>query len=162
MRPSCPKIVAVLCSAFVLLGAGPASAASSPQVKAILTQCANGPLTTHYPLTTLQQALRAMGPSQQQYTDCYTVIQQAITQARGHKGGAGGGSGGSFLPTWVIVIIVILILAAITVGAVAVRRRRGGQDGEDDGFQDGAGDSQHDDSSEGDGGGGGPPGPGAS
>ncbi len=147
------KLPAVVAAVMALAGFAPAgivpagfapavaiassgSGALAAQAGAILKDCqANGQLTHTYTKAALDEALRVMSPTVRQYSNCYDVIQGALSGAAGHIGGGGGGSGGSFLPTPVIVILVLLVLGGVTFGALAVRRRQGerGTDGDQDG-----------------------------
>jgi hypothetical protein len=120
-----PVFIALLVAGGLALAAGTA-VAESP----VVTNCSqNGgtTLTHSYTPQQLQQALRTMPPTIQEYTACYQTIQNALNKALGKTSGnsGGGGSGGSFLPVWLIVLIVLIVLGG---GYMAWRSREGGQD----------------------------------
>ncbi|MGO9960608.1 MAG: hypothetical protein ACLP50_32305 [Solirubrobacteraceae bacterium] len=114
-------VTCVVLSACALT-AGAALAAGG---NAVINDCeANGRLTNTYTPQELSHALAVMPSSVRTYTNCYDVIEQALTSRTPGSGGAGSGGGGSFLPTPVIVILVVLVLGGVTFGALAIRRRR--------------------------------------
>jgi len=107
-----------------LAGASPAAASGS----AATADCAaHGHLTRSYSSAQLSSALAAMPADLQEYTNCYSVIRQAllaqVPAARHHQAASDSGSGGSFLSTPVIVAIVVLGVGGAGAGAVALRRR---------------------------------------
>ncbi len=123
MRPW-SRSLAVACVALSACGFA-AGAALGAGGNAIISDCeANGRLTHAYTRQELSHALAVMPSSVRTYTNCYDVIEQALTSKTPGSGGAGSGGGGSFLPTPVIVILVVLVLGGVTFGALAIRRRR--------------------------------------
>lgn len=101
---------------------------STAAANAILKDCqAHGALTKQYPKADLRRALAIMSPSIKQYSNCQTVIQQALLHGINVNGGSGSGGGGTSATTIIIiVVVVILVLAAVIFGGLAIRRRRGG------------------------------------
>jgi hypothetical protein len=117
-------LVAITCAlAAVVPGVGAAATPAADR------DCnAHGGLTQHYSAAQLRTALSEMPADEQEYTNCYDVIQrQLLAQISGsHTSGTGAPqpqSDSSFLPTPVIVAIVVLALGGATLGAVAIRRR---------------------------------------
>jgi hypothetical protein len=103
----------------------PAFAAPSP---AIADCNSHGTLTKHYTATQLHTALSTMPPDVQEYTDCYTVIQNQLeAQVAGHNGdpnsSSGSGSGG--LSTPLLIVIIVLVVGGGALAGVALQRRGG-------------------------------------
>src|SRR5450755_4339513 len=91
------RLVAAALAAVLICGSGTASAAYPNTPQAALQDCgaAHDPLVGHYSLKVLQQALHDLKTYAQQYTNCETVLTQAIQaleltahKTSGHPGGA--------------------------------------------------------------------------
>jgi hypothetical protein len=93
----------------------------------VLNDCqSHGQLTKSYPVAWLRKGLAMMSSDTAQYSNCSTVLHQAIL-ASIHPGSGGGGSG-SGAPIVIIVVIVLVLLAGL-LAVLAMRRRRGGGGG---------------------------------
>ncbi|HUE25603.1 MAG TPA: hypothetical protein VMP89_02430 [Solirubrobacteraceae bacterium] len=128
--PKRSTIIALLCAGAVLVAgtylAAPAGAAG---ISAPVADCIhNGQLTHHYTPAQLQNALNTMQSDITEYSNCKTVIQNALQSQIGTlKNGLGGG-GGSFLPTWLLILLIILVLGGVAFVTAAIRRRGGGDE----------------------------------
>jgi hypothetical protein len=90
----------------------------------VLNDCqSHGQLTSSYPVSWLHKALSMLSADTAQYSNCSTVIHQAILHSI--KPGSGGSSS-SGTTTIVIIIVVVLVILAALLGVLALRRRRGG------------------------------------
>lgn len=102
----------------------------------VLNDCqAHGQLTHSYTKAELRQALSQMSATTKQYSNCYTVIQQALLHTV--KGDSDSGGSSSSTTTIVIIIVVVLVVLAAIFGGLAVRRRRTGGPGGPSGPGDG-------------------------
>jgi MYXO-CTERM domain-containing protein len=90
----------------------------------VLNDCqSHGQLTKSYPVSWLRKGLAMMSSDTAQYSNCSTVLHQAIL-ASIHPGSGSGGSGsGSII---VIIVVIVLVLLAGLLALLALRRRRGG------------------------------------
>lgn len=116
-------VSALSAAAFGMLAHRAVAAGPSPPV----ANCDHyGRLTKSYPIPELRSALASIPPDVQEYTPCYSIIQQALDSAISkqtlHADSTGGG-GGSFLPSWLIVILALLVLSGGAFSAYAWRRR---------------------------------------
>ncbi len=121
----------VLCLGLLVAGglavaAGGAYAESSP-----LADCThNERLTGHYSVTQLRNALATMPETDQEYSNCYTVIQDQLNrQLAGLKTGttaADTSSGGSFLSSPLLIVLIVIVLAG---GGFALSARKRGDGG---------------------------------
>ena len=60
-----------------------------------------------------------------QYSDCQSVVQNALANGGGVKPtGSGNGGGGSSISTAVIIVIVVVVLAILAFAGLLIRRRR--------------------------------------
>jgi cobalamin biosynthesis Mg chelatase CobN len=101
--------------------AGPATTKDGLKV---LNDCqTHGQLTKAYPVSWLRKALSMMSSDTAQYSNCSTVLHQAILHSV-HDGGSGGSSS-SGTTTIVIIVVVVLVILAALLGVLALRRRRG-------------------------------------
>jgi MYXO-CTERM domain-containing protein len=92
----------------------------------VLNDCQNhGQLTRVYPTAWLKKALSMMSSGTSQYSNCSTVLHQAVLHSIHRSSGGGGGSSSSTTIIVVIVVIVLVLLAAL-LAVLAMRRRRGG------------------------------------
>lgn len=121
--------LAALTALLAAVGAVPAAAkaaASDPSGDCY----AHNTLTRHYTPAQLQHGLATMPADVREYSNCYDVINRALTAelaaAHGGSGGGGGGGGGSILPAPVLGVLAALIVAAGGLGIVALRRRSAG------------------------------------
>jgi hypothetical protein len=119
--------ITVLCAAAALLvatmAAAPALAAGIPPADA---DCAQHLRLTHtYSPQELQAALNNMPVYLSEYSDCPTVIKNALDAELGKVHGNPGDGGGSFLPTWLLVILILLVLGGVAFTTAAIRRRGG-------------------------------------
>ncbi|MGA2010580.1 MAG: hypothetical protein ABSH51_08630 [Solirubrobacteraceae bacterium] len=126
----CSARIVLVAAVVAIACAGALTTVALASGNAVINDCQdNGRLTQTYSRAQLEHALSVMSASVKTYSDCQSLIQQALANLAGGHGGTGGsGGGGSFLPTPVIVILVLLILAAIAFGGLALRRRRDGAD----------------------------------
>lgn len=113
-----------LATVVLLSTTGQATASGSTPT----TDCAaHGRLTASYSVSQLQAALGSMPADVKEYTNCYSVIQQALyarlPASRHPSGKSDAGDSGSFVSTPVIIAIVVIALVAASAGGVALRRR---------------------------------------
>jgi cobalamin biosynthesis Mg chelatase CobN len=91
----------------------------------VLNDCQNhGQLTHNYPVSWLRKALSMMSSDTAQYSNCSTVLHQAILHSV-HPGS--GGSSSSSTTTIVIIVVIVLLILAALLGVLALRRRRSGE-----------------------------------
>ncbi|MDQ6744984.1 MAG: hypothetical protein M3Z27_03045, partial [Actinomycetota bacterium] len=126
--------LALLVSLGALTAAMVSPTAVPAAVDPAVADCnAHGRLSGHYTAAQLRSGLTTMPADVKEYTDCFDVIQRALTaQLSGaHIKGAGAdsGSGGSFLPVPVLIVLGVLLLTAASY-ALAAARRRGKRPGE--------------------------------
>ena len=99
----------------------PAVAAGNP----VVSDCfSHGKLTQTYTKAELRHALTGMSSYVKQYSNCQSVIQNALANGGGVKATGAGEGGGSSISTGVIVVIVIVVLAIAAFAALLIRRRR--------------------------------------
>src|SRR5947209_304142 len=115
----------LLLTAFALLGLAGAVTASA-DAPAVNDCTAHLRLTRHYTVSELQRALSTMSADIKEYTDCYDVLQQALSAELSGRnvGGGSGGPGGSFLPVPLLIALILVVLVGAGYGVAAVRRRR--------------------------------------
>jgi hypothetical protein len=130
------QLVCVLCLGAAMAMAAPATPALAKQPpsakqlgnEAVKDCYSHGRLTRHYTKAELRTALAVMPAYVQQYSDCQSVLESALTSGTVKPNGTGGG-GGSSISTPVIIVIVVVVLAIVTFGGILIRRRRGLADG---------------------------------
>lgn len=110
------------------MGAATAPSALAAPSQAIADCNSHGTLTKHYTVGQLHTALSTMPPDVQEYTDCYTVIQnQMEAQVAGHNvdpsSSSGSGSGG--LSTPLLIVIIVLVVGGGAFAGMALQRRGG-------------------------------------
>ena len=114
---------------LALLCVAPATAAA-PAANPVADCNAHTSLTRHYTAAQLQHGLATMPADVREYTNCYDVLNRALTAqlaaAHGGSGGGGGEGGGSILPAPVLAVLAALVVAAAGLGVVALRRRSAG------------------------------------
>lgn len=120
-RLAIPTALAVAVLLFTSAGA---TAGQSP---AVADCSAHGRLTRTYSVQQLREALATMPADLQEYTNCYTVIQDSLLAQVGgthHRATTSkDSSGGSFLSAPLIAAIVVLALGVGGATVVALRRR---------------------------------------
>jgi hypothetical protein len=90
----------------------------------VLNDCqAHGQLTRRYPTSWLRKGLSMISSDTAQYSNCPTVLRQALLGTIRPGSGGSGGSGS----TIVIIIVAVLIILAALLAGLALRRRRGGR-----------------------------------
>jgi hypothetical protein len=93
----------------------------------VLNDCSShGQLTRTYPVAWLRKALSMMSADASEYSNCSTVLHQAIVHDVRPTSGS---SGGSSATTIVIIVAIVLVLLAALLGGLALRRRGGGGGG---------------------------------
>lgn len=105
--------------------------AKAPAANPVADCNAHTSLSRHYTAAQLQHGLATMPADVREYTNCYDVLNRALTAELaaahgGSGGGGGGGGGGSILPAPVLAVLAVLVLAAGGLGVVALRRRSAG------------------------------------
>jgi len=118
-------LLATLLAGGVLAVSGsavtPAFAAGNP----VIQDCfSHGKLTKTYSKAELRHALATMSTYIKQYSDCQSVVENALATGSVKPTGTGKG-GGSSISTPVIIVIVVVLLAIVAFGGLLVRRRRG-------------------------------------
>lgn len=116
----------VLAAAVVVLALIPAAALGAPDP--VLADCnLHLHLTRSYSIAQLQHALQVMPADMAQYSDCPTVIRQALDSelaaVRPGLGAAGGADGGG-VPVWLITIGALVAAGGGTASLLAWRRQR--------------------------------------
>jgi hypothetical protein len=115
-------VVAALAAA---VAAQSAFAGQSP----VIADCnAHGSLTKHYSVSQLHTALSTMPADVQEYTNCYSVIQNQLeTQVAGHKvdPNSSSGTGGGGFSTPLLIVIIVLVVGGGALAGVALQRRGG-------------------------------------
>ncbi|MGH2908389.1 MAG: hypothetical protein ACRDK8_03725 [Solirubrobacteraceae bacterium] len=105
--------------------AAPGGKATTKNGLTVLNDCQNhGQLTRTYPVSWLRKALSMMSAGTSQYSNCSTVLHQALLHDLHGQGS--GGSSGSGATTIIIIVAVVLVILAALLGVLALRRRRGG------------------------------------
>jgi hypothetical protein len=130
------QLVCALCLGAAVAMAAPATPALAKQPpsakqlgnEAVKDCYSHGRLTKHYTKAELRTALAVMPAYVEQYSDCQSVLESALTNGTVKPNGTGGG-GGSSISTAVIIVIVVVVLAIVTFGGILIRRRRGLSDG---------------------------------
>lgn len=128
LRPVLRRLLtaALLAAALSAVAVPSASAASSSAV----ADCnAHGKLTQHYSVAQLRNALATMPADEQEYTNCYNVIQsQMLAEIPGHHGSGthdASSGGSSFISTPLLIVLIVLVLGGGALAGVALQRRGG-------------------------------------
>ena len=101
-------------------GVTPAFAAGNP----VVADCySHGKLTQTYTKAELRHALAVMSSYIKQYSNCQSVVENALANGTVSANGTGK-SGGSSISTPVIIVIVVAVLAIVAFAALLIRRRR--------------------------------------
>ena len=118
-------LLAALLTCAVLAVSGtaatPAFAAGNPVVQDCFS---HGKLTQTYTKAELRHALSVMSSYVKQYSDCQSVVQNALANGTVSANGTGKSSGGSSISTPVIIVIVVVVLAILAFAGLLIRRRR--------------------------------------
>jgi hypothetical protein len=121
-------VLASLLTGAVLAVSGPAVAPALAAGNPVVSDCfSHGKLTKTYTKAELSHALTVMSSYIKQYSDCQSVVQNALASGEVTANGGGGttGGGGSSISTPVIiVIVVVVVLAIVAFAGLLIRRRR--------------------------------------
>jgi len=117
-------LLAALLTGVVLAVCGPAVTPALAAGNPVVQDCyVHGKLTKPYTTAELRHALAAMSSYIKQYSNCQSVIQNALAQHSVKSTGTGKG-GGSSISTPVIIVIVVVVLAIASFAGLLIRRRR--------------------------------------
>jgi hypothetical protein len=119
-------LLAALLTGAVLAVSGPAATPAFAAGNPVVQDCfSHGKLTQTYTKAELRHALSVMSSYIKQYSDCQSVVQNALANGGGVKAtGSGKGGGGSSISTAVIIVIVVVVLAILAFAGLLIRRRR--------------------------------------
>jgi hypothetical protein len=122
-------LLAALLTGAVLAVSGPAVTPAFAAGNPVVQDCfSHGKLTKTYTKAELRQALAVMSSYIKQYSNCQSVVQNALASGKvtvnGGGGGGTGGGGGSSISTAVIIVIVVVVLAIVSFAGLLIRRRR--------------------------------------
>jgi hypothetical protein len=124
-------LLAALLTGAVLAVSGPGATPAFAAGNAVVSDCySHGKLTKTYTKAELRHALAVMSSYVQQYSDCQSVVQNALASGKVTVNGGGGsnnggdGGGGSSSSTAVIIVIVVVVLAIAAFVGLLIRRRR--------------------------------------
>jgi hypothetical protein len=126
MRRVMMLLAAVLTGA-VLAVSGPAVTSASAAGNPVVSDCySHGKLTKTYTKAELRHALAVMSSYVKQYSNCQSVIENALVSGKVtvNGGGGSGEGGGSSISTPVIIVIVVVVLAIVAFAGLLIRRRR--------------------------------------
>jgi hypothetical protein len=119
-------LLAALLTGAVLAVSGPAVTPAFAAGNPVVRDCfSHGKLTQTYTKAQLRHALAVMSSYIKQYSDCQSVVQNALANGGGVKAtGSGKGGGGSSISTAVIIVIVVVVVAIVSFAGLLIRRRR--------------------------------------
>jgi hypothetical protein len=118
-------LLAALLTGAVLAISGPAATPAFAAGNPVVSDCySHGKLTQTYTKAELRHALAVMSSYIKQYSNCQSVVENALANGTVSANGTGK-SGGSSISTPVIIVIVVVVLAIVTFGGILIRRRRG-------------------------------------
>jgi hypothetical protein len=123
-------LLAALLTGVVLAVSGPAVTPAIAAGNPVVSDCfSHGKLTKTYTKAELRHALAVMSSYVQQYSDCQSVVQNALASGKvtvngGGSNNGGDGGGGSSSSTAVIIVIVVVVLAIAAFVGLLIRRRR--------------------------------------
>jgi hypothetical protein len=118
-------LLAALLTGAVLAVSGPAVTPALAAGNPVVSDCfSHGKLTQTYTKAELRHALTVMSSYVKQYSNCQSVVQNALANGGGVKATGAGESGGSSISTAVIVVIVVVVLAIVAFAGLLIRRRR--------------------------------------
>jgi hypothetical protein len=117
-------LLAALLTGAVLAISGPAATSAFAAGNPVVSDCySHGRLTQTYTKAELRHALAVMSSYIKQYSNCQSVIENALANGTVSANGTGK-SGGSSISTPVIIVIVVVVLAIVAFGVLLIRRRR--------------------------------------
>jgi hypothetical protein len=118
-------LLAALLTGAVLAVSGPAVTPALAAGNPVVSDCfSHGKLTQTYTKAELRHALTVMSSYVKQYSNCESVVQNALANGGGVKATGAGKGGGSSISTAVIVVIVVVVLAIAAFAGLLIRRRR--------------------------------------
>jgi hypothetical protein len=120
-------LFAALLTGAVLAVSGPAATPAFAAGNPVVADCySHGKLTQTYTKAELRHALAVMSSYIKQYSNCQSVVQNALATGKVtvNGGGDSGGGGGSSISTALIVVIVVVVLAIVAFAGLLIRRRR--------------------------------------
>jgi hypothetical protein len=120
-------LLAALLTGAVLAVSGPGATPAFAAGNAVVSDCySHGKLTKTYTKAELRHALSVMSSYIKQYSNCQSVVQNALATGEVTVNGGGGdsGGGGSSISTAVIVVIIVVVLAIVAFAGLLIRRRR--------------------------------------
>jgi hypothetical protein len=120
-------LLAALLTGAVLAVSGPAATPAFAAGNPVVSDCfSHGKLTKTYTKAELRHALSVMSSYVKQYSDCESVVQNALASGKVTVNGGGGddSGGGSSSSTVVIIVIVVVVLVIAAFVGLLIRRRR--------------------------------------
>jgi hypothetical protein len=118
-------LLAALLTGTALAVSGPAVTPALAAGNPVVSDCfSHGKLTQTYTKAELRHALAVMSSYVKQYSNCESVVQDALANGGGVEATGTGKSGGSSISTAVIVVIVVVVLAIVAFAGLLIRRRR--------------------------------------
>jgi hypothetical protein len=119
-------LLAALLTGAVLAVSGPAVTPAFAAGNPVVSDCfSHGKLTQTYTKAELRHALAVMSSYVKQYSNCQSVVENALANGTVSANGTGKSSGGSSISTPVIIVIVVVVLAIVAFAGLLIRRRRG-------------------------------------
>jgi hypothetical protein len=117
-------LLAALLSGAVLAVCGPAARPAFAAGNPVVADCySHGKLTQTYTKAELRHALAVMSSYIKQYSNCQSVVENALANGTVSANGTGN-SGGSSISTPVIIVLVVVVVAIVAFGVLLIRRRR--------------------------------------
>jgi hypothetical protein len=117
-------LLAALLTGAVLAVSGPAVTPAFAAGNPVVADCySHGKLTQTYTKAELRHALAVMSSYIKQYSNCQSVVENALANGTVSANGTGK-SGGSSISTPVIIVIVVAVLAIVAFAGLLIRRRR--------------------------------------
>jgi hypothetical protein len=118
-------LLAALLTGAVLAVSGPAVTPAFATGNPVVADCySHGKLTQTYTKAELRQALAVMSSYIKQYSNCQSVVENALANGGPVSANGTGKSGGSSISTPVIIVIVVAVLAIVAFAGLLIRRRR--------------------------------------
>jgi hypothetical protein len=118
-------LLAGLLTGAVLAVSGPAVTPAFAAGNTVVSDCfSHGKLTQTYTKAELRHALAVMSSYVKQYSDCQSVVENALATGAVSANGTGKGGGGSSISTPAIIVIVVVVLAIVAFAGLLIRRRR--------------------------------------
>ena len=117
-------LLAALLTGAVLAVCGPAATPACAAGNPVVADCySHGKLTQNYTKAELHHALAVMSSYIKQYSNCQSVVEDALANGTVAANGTGKSSGSS-ISTPVIIVIVVVVLAIVAFGMLLIGRRR--------------------------------------